>query len=246
MKKGSKRRRIRFQAQQVDLRIHEYLKMHSDAAGSVHKLLDAGCDEEILYALAWGHCLGGKGNPDSIVPDMFERLERGLGTAAQSATGLMNCFKDLGYGVDVVKEFELDTLWLSLKKHEHICHLAQRINWSPPREKIQKIWIHLPLLCVYVKEVAKKPHYADIAALLRAFYAAGEIETKEHLTSDAVRKVDERADSGRRDLLKAATKTFLKTRSLAGKHPSRLLLTLAYMEAGLLPLRSDESGQSSS
>lgn len=230
---GQHHRKIRsgLAPEKVLSNVFEYLNSHIDADKALEALLKAGCDQQILFDLAAGHCLANKSNPVRKLIAAFARLQKSLREAEDATSTLMDCLKDLGAGPDLVSRFELDTLLLSLKRHEFVCgHFVQMKMRGPKR-----IRIDLPLLCIYVEEVTGKQHYPELAALLRTFFNAGGIESKSDVQADAVRKTLDRVKKSSADFkdMKGATRTFLATREVGGQDPAKLLRVLAYLEMGL-------------
>jgi len=217
--------------EQLDLSLAIYLDANRPTVDAIQGLVDAGCEAEILYYLARGYCLAAKAKKDEIVRTQLSQISKALVSAAESVHGLINRMQDLGYTAELVRKLELDQLWLSLKKDGAALLNYRQIFRAP----MKKILIHFPLLCVYVKELTGKPHYTDIAELLRAFYAASGSEKKaETLSANTVSKHFDYLTDDYVHQLRRATRTFLATREMAGTRPAQQLFMLAYLETGVL------------
>ena len=233
-KRRKKRRRRHASPGQVIPTVIDLLERHPDVRKSLQTLLDAGCQLEVLIGLAWAHC---RDEQDTLT-DSLARLRKSLSKTLERTEVLMKQVEDLGYSVKLVERLELVELWHSLKRYEFIFQHVSHKKFSEPRQKIR---IYLPLLCIYVHQVTRKPHWVDLAALLRSLaIASGVEEEHEHLTDSAVRHAQERYQADNSEeyhQLETATNIFLKTARREGEDATALLLMLAFLETGIVPLK---------
>ena len=227
----SKARPVPALPEDLDLNLAMYLDANTSTLAAIQTLVDAGCEAEILCYLAQGYCLPNKTKKDAIVRMQLSQIEKALASTAESVQGLINRMQDLGYSIELVTILELDQIWLSLKRNGAALLKHRQIFRAPTKKTL----IHFPLLCVYVHERTGKPHYADIAELLRVFYAAtGNEEKAEKLTADTVRKHFDYLSDAYVSELRRATRGFLATRKMAADKPTQQLLMLAYLETGVV------------
>ena len=241
VKSMRERRGVRISAEVLNDRLKEHLENSPETSEALQKLAGANCEMEIVVALAKKHCLTKPDGATSKLKTCLSRMEKSFDSVAGEAEKTMNSLQELGLSAKLATKLELDTLIPLLKTRARMYGHLKGGKLGPAPNDTR---IHLPLLCIYVQEVTGKEHFAELAAVLRMFYAAAGIRDKEYLTADAVGKAFRRhktKQASRHQQLCAATKSFLANRDLAGENPLQLLFGLAFMETGLLSTR--KSGQ---
>jgi len=208
---------------------------------AIYRLVQAGCDPEILLGLARAHCLSPATRSANFLNPELTKFADSLDRANTDFWALVaRIGSDFGRSADqIVEILKLESLIPLLATEQWFRHFAER------RFQIShKIRIYEPLLCVYVRQVTGKDDYAAMAAIYRALYYAGGMvsETKLEIGHDAPRMAVTRYREEHPEAYAALETTVTNylhnvTAGAKGQSPPHyVLLLLAHIEMGNLLL----------
>jgi hypothetical protein len=203
---------------------------------AMNRLIGAGCDPEILVGLARAHCLTTAKRTANFLSPELPKFAGSLERATADFWALVDKVGSFGSSACEVAEllqFErLVPLFATAAGFRQLSKRRFRVSG--------KTRIYGPLLCIYVRQVARKDDYGAIAAIYRALYFAGRpSKRKRELDSDAPRIADARYQRDHPEAyaaLQMAVTSYLKVAStLTGERPAHyILLLLAYRMTGNL------------
>ncbi len=206
---------------------------------AIERLVQAGCDPEILLGLARAHCLSPIKRSANFLSPELTKFADSLDRANKDFWALVDEIgssfgNSAGQIVEMMKLESLIPLFASKEWFRHLAELRVQI--------LDRIRIYEALLCVYVRQVTGKDDYAALAAIYRAFYWAGGMapRKKGEVSQDAPRMADVRYRREHPEAyaaLEAAVTSYLNivaAGAIGQRAPHYVLLVLAHIEMGNL------------